>query len=78
MFDPTPGRRAGPLRHTPVLAAALSVTAVLLLCWPFVRDPPLDLRDAYLHLFGAWAALIAVAWWLSRGVPHGGARQERP
>jgi len=44
------------------------VVVVLLLCWPFVCDPPLDLRDTYFHLFGAWSAAIVLSWWLSRGI----------
>jgi hypothetical protein len=38
--------------------AALVVGGLLLFCWPFVRSPPLGLLGSYLHLLGAWAAVI--------------------
>jgi hypothetical protein len=38
--------------------AALVVGGLLVFCWPFVRSPPLSLLGSYLHLLGAWAAVI--------------------
>ncbi len=63
-----PDRLAGGLRRKPVLAGGLAAFVVLLLCWPFVREPPLGLRETYLHLFGSWCAAILLSWWLSRGL----------
>jgi hypothetical protein len=52
---------------------ALVVTGLLLFCWPFVRTPRLGLLGSYLHLLGAWAAIIAgiavTARALGRGEP---------
>lgn len=56
------------LRRNPVLAGGLTVLTALLICWPFVRDPPLGLRDAYVHLFAVWSVVILVSVWLSRGL----------
>ena len=60
--------RAPGLRRNPVLAGGLAALAALLICWPFVRDPPLGLRDAYVHLFAVWSVVILVSVWLSRGL----------
>jgi len=38
---------------------ALVVSALLLFTWPFVRTPPLGLLGSYLHLLGAWIAIVA-------------------
>jgi hypothetical protein len=70
-----PDRLAGRLRRKPVLAGGLCALIVLLLCWPFVREPPLGLQEIYLHLVGTWCAAILLSWWLSRGLAPG--RDER-
>jgi hypothetical protein len=77
VIGPSPARTRR-LRRNPVLAGGLSALAVLLLCWPFVREPPLGLRDAYLHLFAAWTGLILISWWVSRGLTASGAGPDRP
>lgn len=51
-----------------MLAGGLAALTALLICWPFVRDPPLGLRDAYVHLFAVWSVVILVSVWLSRGL----------
>ncbi len=63
--------RSARLWPHPVLAAVLGTVALLLFCWPFVRVPRPTLPAAYLHMFGSWAAAIAVLWWISRGFGHG-------
>ncbi len=67
------------LRRNPVLAGGLAVVTALLICWPFVREPPLGLRDAYIHLFAVWSVVILLSVWLSRGLAddeRGTARRE--
>jgi hypothetical protein len=54
-------------------SAALVALGVLLFTWPFVRTPPLGLVDSYLHLLGAWAALIAATAATARALRRGGA-----
>jgi hypothetical protein len=77
-MTPAPSKApARPLRRNPMLAGGVSVLVLLLLCWPFVRDPPLGLRDTYVHLFGAWVAVILFACWLSRGLGSSATGPER-
>lgn len=68
MHGATRERSTHRLRRNPILAIGTIVLIVLLLCWPFVREPPLDLRETYIHLFGAWSTAILVSWWWSRGL----------
>jgi hypothetical protein len=51
--------------------AALIVGGLLLFCWPFVRSPPLGLLGSYLHLLGAWAAVIALTALAARALARG-------
>jgi hypothetical protein len=53
--------------------AALVVGGLLVFCWPFVRSPPLSLLGSYLHLLGAWAALIAGIALTARALGNDGA-----
>ena len=55
------------LRHN-AFAAVLGLLALLLFCWPWVRVPRLSVSQAYLHLFGVWAVLVAVIFWMSRAL----------
>lgn len=71
MTTPPPDRRAGRLRRNPVLGAGLGILVVLVLAWPFVREPPLGLLETYLCLFATWAGAILLSAWLSRGVAGG-------
>jgi hypothetical protein len=43
----------------PGFPVALAVGALLLFSWPFVRVPRLDLAQAWVHVFAAWALAIA-------------------
>ncbi len=72
------GRRSGRLGRHPVFAGALAVLAALLFCWPFVRAPRSSLWHAYGHLFGSWAAMILVLWWMSRCLAGDTDRQGGP
>ena len=65
------------LRRNPVLASGMMILLLLAICWPFVRQPALDLRETYFHLFGLWSALIALSWWLSRGLARGDEEEAR-
>jgi hypothetical protein len=47
---------------------ALAVLGLLLFTWPFVRTPPLGLLGSYLHLLGAWAAIIVAIWFTARAL----------
>jgi hypothetical protein len=51
---------------------ALVTAGVLLFCWPFVRTPPLGLAGSYLHLLGAWAAVILAIGLTARSLRRGG------
>ncbi len=42
-----------------LFTGALALVALLLLCWPFVRTPPLDAAAALGWSFAIWAGLIA-------------------
>jgi len=42
-----------------LFTGALALVAFLLLCWPFVRTPPLDAAAALGWSFAIWAGLIA-------------------
>ncbi len=68
---PTGTGRRRPSSPHPVLAAALGVGVLLLLCWPFVQTPPPSLPAAFVHVFATWAAAIALLWWISRGYGRG-------
>lgn len=67
--DGAPGakRRGGRLQPRLALAGALATLALLLFCWPFVSVPPPTLPAACGHVFGSWAAAIALLWGVSRG-----------
>ncbi len=62
-----PERAPRVARHA-AFAAILGILALLLFCWPLVRVPRLSVSQAYLHLFGAWALVIAVIFFVSRGL----------
>lgn len=49
-------------------AASIFGLGLLLFTWPFVRTPPLAIAGAYLHLLGAWVAVIAALYALSRAL----------
>jgi hypothetical protein len=51
-----------------VWAASIVAGGLLLFTWPFVRTPRLDLALTYAHFLGAWAAVVAALWGLSRNV----------
>jgi hypothetical protein len=68
---PTGTGRRGRLWPHPVLAAALAMLVLLLLCWPFVQVPRPTLPTAFLHVFASWSAAIAMLWWISRGFGRG-------
>jgi hypothetical protein len=53
-------RRARRVLADDVFAAAVALLALLLLCWPFVRTPPLDDASALGFVFAVWGAFIAV------------------
>jgi hypothetical protein len=67
------------LRHD-AFAAVLGLIALLLFCWPWIRVPRLSVAQAFLHLFGAWAVLVAVIFRMSRALatpaPGGASREE--
>jgi hypothetical protein len=72
-----PARDASPARETPrltAIAAPLALVALLLFCWPFVRVPRLSLGEAWAHLFGAWALLVAMLFVLSSGIARSARR----
>lgn len=54
------------------LLVALFFLGVVLLSWPFLvvvnhAHPVLGVPALVLYLFGVWAALIAVLFWVTRG-----------
>ncbi len=49
-----------------VLALSISVAGLLLFTWPFIATPPLEIASAFVHLLGAWVALLAALFALSR------------
>jgi hypothetical protein len=54
-------------------AAALVALGLLVFTWPFVRTPPLGLVHSYLHLLGAWVAMIVAIAVTARALRRGGA-----
>jgi hypothetical protein len=75
--ESAPARDASPARETPrltAIAAPLALVALLLFCWPFVRVPRLSLGEAWAHLFGAWALLVAMLFVLSRTIARSARR----
>jgi hypothetical protein len=44
-------------RH-PAFAAVLAALALLVFTWPLARDPPLTLGETFVHLLGAWVAVV--------------------
>jgi uncharacterized membrane protein YdjX (TVP38/TMEM64 family) len=57
---------AGRKLLAPALAVALAVVAFLLFTWPLVREPHLHVVLAFVHVLGAWAAVVAMLGWISR------------
>ena len=57
---------AGRKLLAPALAVALAVVALLLFTWPLVREPRLHVVQAFLHVLGAWAAVVGMLGWISR------------
>jgi hypothetical protein len=61
------------LRGDGLFAGALALFAFLLLCWPFVRTPPMDAGHALVFVLVGWAGfIVAVA-----ALMAGGARRRR-
>jgi len=58
------------------LGGPLVLVALLLFCWPFVRVPRLSLAEAWTHLLGAWALVIAALVLLSRAFGDGSPRRD--
>lgn len=50
------------------IAAPLALVALLLFCWPFLRVPRPTLGEAWAHLFGVWALLVAVLFLLAKAI----------
>ena len=72
--------RRGSRRGAPRLGAAsalLAMAALLLFCWPVVALPPLSLAQAWAHLYGAWALVIAAILVLARSIGSAGGVRER-
>ncbi len=59
--------RARRVARHPAFAAIVGLLALLLFCWPLVRVPRLSVSQAYVHLFGAWAIVIALIFLVARG-----------
>ena len=75
----TPSR--DPVRSRPrylALAVPLAVLALLSFLWPFVRVPRLGLVEAWAHLFGAWAILIAALLALVGALGRSSPRRDAP
>lgn len=53
------------------------MAALLLFCWPVVALPPLTLAQAWAHLFGAWALVIAALLALARSIGSADELRER-
>ncbi len=52
-------------------ALLIAVSGLLLLSWPFVRTPPLGIGASYVHLLGAWCAIVVALALLSRRLGRG-------
>lgn len=63
-----PGVRAQRVLRHNAFAAVLGLLGLLLFCWPWVRVPRLSVSQVFLHLFGAWAILVAVMFGMSRAL----------
>jgi hypothetical protein len=55
-------------RRARTFGAVILVAGLLVVTWPFMRTPPFGLIPAYLHLVGAWVAIIAALVALSRAL----------
>lgn len=78
MARPQRGPSLRTWRH-PAFATALAVLSLLVFSWPLARVPPLSLGEAFVHLFGAWVAVILVLWRMSSALvaePRDGERDE--
>jgi hypothetical protein len=62
---PARGRSRTFWRH-PAAAPALAILGLLLVLWPFVRQPPPSLARAWAELMIAWAVGVVVLHRLSR------------
>lgn len=57
-------------------AAPVAIVALLALCWPLARVPPLSLVEAWAHLFATWALLIVALVALARVAGRPGAHRD--
>jgi hypothetical protein len=68
------GHAAGP--------PALAALGLLVLSWPFVRSPPLEIAAAFAHFFAWWALLVAAlglgSWALRRAGRTGDRGRDDP
>jgi hypothetical protein len=48
--------------------ASIVIGGFVLFLWPFVRTPPLTIALSYAHLLGAWVAIIAGLFAMSRAL----------
>ena len=66
---PAPRARSGRLLAAfggSAAPSAVCALALLLFCWPFVRQPALPIGAACAHLLGSWAVIVAALALLAR------------
>jgi hypothetical protein len=52
-------------------ASSIVIGGFVLFLWPFVRTPPLTIGLSYAHLLGAWVAVVAGLFAMSRALAGG-------
>jgi hypothetical protein len=72
-FEMAERDQRGPRLSGRAFGTALVVSGLLVFSWPFVRTPPLGLAGSYLHLLGAWLAVIVAIALTARALGRDGA-----